>query len=271
MGLGGAYWLAIAVFAGFCVLGFALAVMGGPRGRGLGLTVGALFGCLCLGGILWPLLRLREKSGVSSEWVEQAYGPKIEAILFPASRVKQIVVLLGSAVGVPVGIGLALYGGTLKSLLVGGLLAPIALGFNLLWLSGMVKRRQGILLLPTGLVWREMLYAPYFIPWDALETFALFYKKEENVPRPLKTIGLRVTNPALVETSDRSRRAITGNLPKHGWHLYYFAESLTAPLELVARTVQFYHANPAARAEIGTLAGQKRVQEFSAALDNLPG
>jgi hypothetical protein len=188
-----------------------------------------------------------------------------EAVLFPMSRVKQIVTI-GGAISLSVGIGALLFFADNNENRVKGVIGLVfyvcvfALG-----LKSMLAGRKGIFLVPNGIIWNEMFRAPCFIPWPSVSQAALFLKKERNAGKPILTFSLNVTDPALFQTTKWSRGKFIRSKVQHGWYFYFFQETIVIPLTIVEQTIQFYWQHPEARGEIGTANALARMQKFEAA------
>jgi len=147
-----------------------------------------------------------------------------------------------------------------------GLGAIVVGGAFFLCLKTYFDGRKGIILLPGGIIWREMFRAPCFIPWEAIEETALFEKKVPNNPKLVLTFGINVKHPALAQTTRWARGAMIRSKAEHGWHLFFFAETICVPLALVLVVVRLFHGQPELRREIGTPAGFARVRSLETQL-----
>src|SRR5688572_22715547 len=86
------YWLPIACFLGFAALGVWLILDDTEKDKSVGYVCTALFSAIAVCGILWPILRTRERQGILIERVRTA-DLNCDAVLFPASRVKHYIAL----------------------------------------------------------------------------------------------------------------------------------------------------------------------------------
>ena len=269
LGAGWVYWLCAVVFLVMMGVGIWLIFANGGKDRGVGIActlVGFGFG---VGAIVWPLLRKREAQGVRTELLRTA-EIYCEAVLFPASRVKYYVTLLGSLVLALGSIGLMLSADNMENRFKGGLASVFFCCVFGLCLWSAKHGRFGVLILPDGIIWREMFRAPYFVPWNVLSRSGLFRKKERNVAKPILTFGILASDPQLVQTTGWSRKKMISAQKQSGWHLYFFAETIAAPLPLLASAVDFYHKHPESRSELANGGGFKRVEQLESSLVDLP-
>lgn len=238
---------------------------GKDRGVGIACTLmGFAFG---VGSIAWPTLRRREAQGVSAEHVRTA-EIHCEAVIFPASRVKYYVTIFGSFVLLLGSIGLAASADSIENRIKGAIAIAFWGGVFGLCLWSARHGRFGVIVLPEGILWREMFRAPCFVPWDILSRSGLFRKKERNVPKPILSFGLLVSDLESVQTTKTSRKKMLNAERQSGWHLYFFAETIAAPLPLLAAVVDFYHRNPGSRAELGNGRAFARIEEMTPAMAN---
>ena len=107
-------------------------------------------------------------------------------------------------------------------------------------------------------------------PWNALIRSGLFRKKEKNVPKPILSFGILAADPNLVQTTKTSRKKMIAAQRQTGWHLYFYAETIAAPLPLLATTVDFYHRNPESRLELGNGRALSRVEQMSCSIADMP-
>jgi hypothetical protein len=85
----------------------------------------------------------------------------------------------------------------------------------------------------------------------------------KNVSKPILSFGLNVSDPALFQTTKWTRKQFQQSKTRHGWYFYFFEETIVAPLETVARTVQYYLQHPEARSEIGTSNALARIEKIA--------
>jgi hypothetical protein len=259
------YWLCGVLFLAMMVGGVWLIFANDGKERGVGIActlVGFAFG---VGSFAWPVLRRKEVQGVSMEHVRTA-EIHCEAVIFPASRVKYYVTIFGSLVLLLGSIGLAASADNIENRIKGALaiiFSGCVFGFCL-WSAR--HGRFGVIVLPEGILWREMFRAPYFVPWDILSRSGLFRKKEKNVPKPILSFGLLVNDAGAVQTTKASRKKMLSAERQSGWHLYFFAETIAAPLPLLASVVDFYHRNPGSRTELGNGRAFARIEEMTPAM-----
>lgn len=240
---------------------------GKDRGIGIACTlIGFAFG---VGSIAWPVLRKKEAQGVSSEHVRTA-EIHCEAVIFPASRVKYYVTIFGSLVLLLGSIGLAASADSIENRVKGAIAIAFWGSVFCLCVCSARHGRFGVILLPEGILWREMFRAPYFVPWDILSRSGLFRKKERNVPKPILSFGLFVSEPESVQTTKTSRKKMLTAEKQSGWHLYFFAETIAAPLPLLAAVVDFYHRNPGSRVELGNGTAFARIEQMTSAIADAP-
>jgi hypothetical protein len=263
------YWLSGALFLSMMVGGVWLIFANDGMDRGIGIActlIGFAFG---VGSIAWPLLRKKEAQGISTEHVRTA-EIHCEAVIFPASRVKYYVTTFGSLVLLLGSIGLAASADGIENRVKGAIAVAFWGSVFGLCLWSARHGRFGVIVLPEGILWREMFRAPYFVPWDILSRSGLFRKKEKNVPKPILSFGLQVSEPESVQTSKTSRKKMLNAQRQSGWHLYFFAETIAAPLPLLAAVVDFYHQNPGSRAELGSAKAFARIEEMTPAIAESP-
>ena len=253
------YWLSISFFIAAFVGSLALTTSSNTSDKKVGAAGVVIFFAFAACGIVWPILRRREQQGIATEFVRTA-DTHCEAIFFPGSRVKEYLTLTGSGMLAAGAIWMTFIADTLYNQVRGGFGAAFMSGVFFLCLRTLAHGRKGILLLPTGIIWREMFRAPYFIPWEAIAETELFEKKEPNNPNPILTFGIRVTNQDCVKTTSWARATMVRSKVQHGWHLYFFAETICVPLTLVFAAVRLFQGQPEARNEIGTSAGLARVR-----------
>lgn len=222
-----------------------------------------LFGFIFLFGLgsasgLWPILRLREPQGVRTKLIRDKFTTS-DAVHFPGSRAKEAMALLwvlSFATGIFGILGSALPLNFTTKMTIGT--ALLALVFYL-GVKLVAYGENGITVVPGGLYWKEIGRTTYYIPWEAIAEVGLFMKKEPNV-RPVPTLGINIAQPDLVQTSKAARTAMIASRVRHGWHLYFFSETITVPLTLVEAFVQYYLTKPDARLELGTSAGLERIR-----------
>jgi hypothetical protein len=259
------YWLCVSLFLVLFCGAIMLLFANDGKDRGMGFMGCFAFFAFGVGGLLFPILRRRELQGVKTEWIRSA-DIHCEALLFPCSSVRQYIVLFGSlllAVGVG---GLAFWADTVENRIKDAMASAALVCLFVLGIKSSLKGRLGILLVPQGIVWREMFRSPYYVPWEIVTKAGLFLKKEPPVSRPLLAFGLIIKDPSLVRTTSESRKNLVESWNKTGWHLYFCAETVLEPLSVVAAAVNFYLANPGARRELGTSADLARVLDMEAAL-----
>lgn len=240
---------------------------GKDRGIGIACTlIGFAFG---VGSFAWPALRKKEAQGVSLEYVRTA-EIHCEAVIFPASRVKYYVTIFGSLVLLLGSIGLTASADSIENRVKGAIAIAFWGSVFGLCLWSARHGRFGVIVLPEGILWREMFRAPYFVPWEILSRSGLFRKKERNVPKPILSFGLLVSEPESVQTTKTSREKMLTAEKQSGWHLYFFAETIATPLPLLAAVVDFYHRNPASRVELGNGKAFARIERMTSAIADAP-
>ncbi len=269
MRIGWAYWLSSLFFFIMLLGGLWLIFADGGKDRGVGIAVTIVGAAFFAGSIAWPMLRRREAQGVTTDLIRTA-EIHCEAVFFPASKVKYHVTLWGSLALTVGSIGLSLAADSVENRIKGVVASAFFGGVVVSCLWSARQGRFGVALLADGVIWREMFRSPYFIPWNAVARSGLFEKKEKNVPRLIPSFGILVTNPLLVRTSRRSRRKMISAERQSGWHLYFFAETIAAPLFLLAQMVELYHLHPELRNELADGTGLARVQRLSLSAIEVP-
>ena len=239
------------------------------KDRGVGIACTMVGFGLGAGAIAWPLLRRRETQGVTTELIRTA-EIHCEAVVFPASRVKYYVTLLGSLVLGIGSIGLMFGTDSMENRFKGAIASTFWFCVFGLCLWSSRHGRFGVLIIPEGIIWREMFRAPYFVAWNVIIQSGLFRKKERSVLKPIPSFGILVSNPKLVQTTGRSRKKMVEAQRQSGWHLYFFAETIAAPLPLLAGAVDYYHKNPEARTELANGQGMNRVEQLERSLAEIP-
>ena len=213
------------------------------------------------GGLLWPILRKKEFAAIRTEYVH-SFEMHCEAVVFPMSRVKQFIII-GSAAVLSIGAGGLTFFADNNEARVKGIIGFIfCVCIVILGMKSLLAGRKGIFLVPDGIIWNEMFRAPCFLPWENISQSAFFLKKEKGSLKPVWTFGINVSDPALVQTSYWSRKKLSESKMRHGWYFYFFQETILFPLEVVAKTVEFYCQHPETRGEIGTSNSLARIKAF---------
>ena len=257
------YWLCVGAFlAMFVVSVFCAIRCEDIQDRRAGIAGGIVFFTIGFGGLLWPILCKKESKTVRREFIH-SFNMRCEAVVFPMSRVKQFVTIAGAA-GLLVGIGALLFFAHTDSIenQLKGIIALVFYIFVLvIGLKSLRAGKMGIFLVPNGVIWNEMFRAPCFIPWEIISQSSLFLKNEEHSGK-VWAFGLNVIDPARFQTGKLTRKKIIDSKARHGWHFYFFQETIVFPLETVAWTVSFYSRYPELRREIGTASCLARIEGY---------
>ncbi|HMJ88331.1 MAG TPA: hypothetical protein VK530_00860 [Candidatus Acidoferrum sp.] len=238
------YWIAEAIFAvmfGAMVFGWCIAT----KDRAGLAALASFFGVLVALGIAWPLWRVRERQGVRFTRI-RSDQKQFDGVLVPASRAKRIVALIGAVV---LAIGCAVLmpeGGKDRVKLLIGLV--FFSGFAVVWVWKAFGRTHGVLLTEHGILWHKILEPAAFIPWNSVRAASGFLKREKYTSSLY--LGVRVENITAVETpaSHSAERAKAGELC--GWHFEEDAETLLAPVAVIAAAIEFYAAHSELRHEL---------------------
>jgi hypothetical protein len=260
LGVTWVYWLSVTLFLGMFGGALYLAATEQEDDRFVFIGAAIIFFAFGVGGSVWPFLRSREGEGPSLEYVH-AFGMHCEGILFPASRVKELLTLGGSFFLAGGSALLCLMADTLEHRFQAGLAFVFFAGVLALSLAYCFAGRKGILILPEGLLWREIMRPPCFVPWNSIAAAGLFLKPRRYGAKPARALGLQMSDVTLLQTPSWNRRLIAGARRNHGWHLHALAETINVPLEVVAVTIEHYWRNPAARGEIGSATSLAKVAD----------
>ena len=242
------YWLIPSVF-GVAAIVALLAIKSEKEDRFTLIACALFFGAFSLLGFLWPVLRLREKHGVRFCSLRYA-GESVQGMFIPASSVKVYVLLIGGGVFAITGLACAIAADSLGDRIKGAAAFLFYTGFAVLWLRGLRARKPGILLSEQGILWHEALLDPCFVPWEQISVARVYEHREKYSTPP--TFGVRMRNLAHLSAGRRTKARLVENFNRHGWHLYYHAESLLAPLDTVEAAVDYYQQHGAARNELAT-------------------
>jgi len=230
------YWLIRSAF-GIAALIALLALKSEREDRFTLIACGLFFGTFSFLAVLWPLLRLREKHGVRFSSLRFA-GEHLQGLWVPASSVKTWLLLLSGGVFGLAGLGLAIAPSTMEDKIKGGIAFLFYAGFAVLWCRGLLARKPGVLVSENGVLWHEVLLAPCFIRWEQISAARTYQHREKYSTTP--TFGLLIQDLSGLNVSHRTKAKLVENFNRHGWHLYYHAESLLAPLETVEAVVGYY-------------------------------
>jgi len=242
------YWLIPSIF-GIASVTAMLALKSEREDRFALITCGLFSGTLALLAVLWPVLRLREKHGVRFCSLRFA-GEQIQGVFVPASSVKAWLLLLGGAVFGLAGLGLAIGADTMEHKVKGWIAFLFYSAFATLWCRGLLVRKPGILLSQQGILWHEVLLVPCLVPWEQISAARVYQHREKYSTTP--TFGLQLQDLGRFSVGHRTKAKLVDNFNRHGWHLYYHAESLLAPLGIVESMVGHYRQHGAARCELAT-------------------
>ena len=264
LGVTWVYWLCIAVFLGMFAGGLFLALTGQGDDKFAGIAASLVFFAFGAGGLAWPLLRSREAGSVATEFVH-AFDMHCEGILIPASRVKEIMTLAGSLLLSAGTLAMVLFADTLEHRVKGGLAFLFFTGVFVLSLKFYSAGRKGVLLVPNGIIWREMMRPPSFVEWISISRSGVF-RKPQPYSKPAWAFGLDVGEPASIKTTTWGRKRILGAKRKHGWHFHFLAETITVPLPVLGGAIQYYLLHPEARGEIGSATSLARISAMNTEL-----
>jgi hypothetical protein len=237
-------------FVAFSTFGIAMLAFGRGADRLWGLISVLFFG---VGGVMYfllPRFTRRGREGVRLGTI-RFRGASRPAVVFPQSRGKRRVALVGTTAFTAAGILMAVSANALadpdesaNELLVVGLLCAVV--FGVMTIVGLVTEFLSaayVALLPEGIVGGGPLGGSY-LPWDAVAEVDII----EIHGNPM--VAVVASDPAAIETSSlglllsRAGRATTGaDLTFAG---------LVAPLETLRDAIDHYLDHPNERAGIGT-------------------
>ncbi len=258
------YWVFVLGFLALALGCFNRGLRDGGQDRIWELGGGIVFFTLGFGGITWPILQRLETKGTQAGTIH-LFGLHCEALIIPASRVRQFLILAGSAL-LAIGVLVLLLSGEMGVDLIKGLLALAIYTGAFVWgLRSVLNEPKGIYLVPKGIVWCEMFRAPCFIPWDIISATAACSKQEKYVPRATQAFGLDVSDLEAVQTTKSTRQFCQQSKAREGWHFVFLEESLVVQVKVVESIIRYYRAHPEARGEIGTVNSRLRMQEFELA------
>ncbi len=239
------YWI--------CAAGFGLVCAGSVYGSRIEpenersiLLCGAFFGVISLLAFLWPVFRIRERQGIE-QFITPTRRVPCRGVLIPISRVKIVIGLLGGSI---CGIGAllcALFADEPKNRIEGALAFAGYLGLLITFLWQASKRRPGILLTSQGIVWSDYLYSTRLVRWDEITACKTYLHQGEYNKSP--SLGVQFYHLERLELSAGTKRKLTNNFRRWGWHCYFHAESLLVPISDVEQMINFYRHNADARSE----------------------
>jgi len=257
------YWFCVLAFLAMAGVGVSLTFSQDEDDRRTGLAGSIVFLTIGVGGLMWPILRRRETNGIQTA-VVHIFDLHCDALLFAVSRAKQLITILG-AMFLCLGIITMILVADDSSTQVKGFVAlvfyAVVCGMGLKLLCGPLK---GIYLVPSGIIWNPMFQSPCFIPWSIISEAALFLKKESYVSKPTLCFGLKVSDPFLVQASKLTSKRFRQSRARRGWDLYFFDETIVAPLATVAQAVQYCLQHPEARSEIAAAGFLARIEKIEA-------
>ena len=236
----------------FTTVGLVVVVSGEGADRIWGLISVLLFG---VGGVVWflvPRLTRSVREGVRTEMVSFR-GERRPALVFPFSRAKRRVALVGAAVFTAVGILFVVYASALAEsgiryrdpawLLFVGIFCTVVFGFvTLLGLANELSAGTSVALLPEGILARGPVSS--FVPWDAVADVATI----EIRGTPMVAVVAR--DPDAVETTALGRILMLLGRKWTGVDLGF--TGLVAPLGVLEEAIREYVEHPEERARIGS-------------------
>lgn len=248
------YWLIAFGFGAASAVSF-WAIRLEPENRLQLAICGSFLGTICLLSGAWPLLRVMETQGVKRETLRLNLRSE-PAILFPLSKVKVWIAAIGA-------VAFAAFGGASVFLAdsgehrVRGGIAMAFFGAVLVVLGrNLIRWRPGIFISSSGIDWRESFGSRHIISWDQFVWADVYEHREQYAT--VRSVGLLLRSLDQISSKRRVREQLLRNFSAHGFHLYLHSESVLIPLEILARTLQFYASNPEARNELvdGTAYGR---------------
>jgi hypothetical protein len=250
------YWLIVFAFgtAGAVAL---IATDYEPNDRATLFVCGSFFLAVSLLAFLWPVLRVREKQG--ARFGAMRFGAtQYVGILFPASRVKVYIALIGGFVFGVVGLCGALFAGSMEYRAKGAIAFVFYVGFVVMWGKNIFAQYHGVFLSKEGIIWHETTLAPCSVPWPNILAAQIYSHKERYSVTP--TFGVKVHGLDKLNISSAAKRKLHENFMRHGWHLYFHAETLLVSLVTVERMIDFYQRHTAHREELASGAALNRLQ-----------
>lgn len=269
LGITWSYWLSVSVLGIAAITAIIITVTSHDpaEDKGVILGCGTLFAALSMLGLLWPVLRLRERGEATFSWLSSD-RQRFTGLLIPVSRVKTHLTWVGSLVLGGGALWLACSADSLEHRLKGLLAFVVYLGVIVVFVRPTARKRPGILLTERGILWHPFFNAPSFIAWDNIQQARRFSKRERYVASP--AFGILVMDLAQIVTSKAARKNAAAEVARHGYHFIYNAESLLWPLKYPEDAISFYLFHPQLRHELSTGAALDRVQHHSNGLSKVP-
>ena len=222
----------------FTVFGLVFLIVGEGEDRLVGLMSVLLFGVLGAMYFLLPRFTRGGKDGMRPGIVEHR-GERRPALVFPLSRAKLRLAVIGCAAFVAIGVLLLMIGafwiGIVAVLVFGGVaLAGVRKAFS---------RHAYVALLADGILSRAA--TSYFVPWEAIDGVSI-----------LEIHGSRMVSlsadPASVETATSGQLAVL--LSRGAGFPELSFSGLVASEDELHRTIDHYLRHPGERERIGTAA-----------------
>jgi hypothetical protein len=226
------HWVLFGLNAAFALLGLLIVILSSGQDRLIGVACLLFFG---IGGFvfLMPLLTRRDQAAVQLTEVD---GER--AFLFPLARTKLALAVVvigamtaGSVLLIPLG-------EPIWGIICAVVLFPVALYMTL-----MLRRRQGLALTPTRVVVLGIGAAE--LPWEAVREVGMHNLGLAH------WLWVRATDKSLVRRRGRSPIGRV-NESMLGVELMVSADQMVGSPELARNALHFYLGNPASRERIGT-------------------
>lgn len=257
------YWLFVATFFSLFVLSLYVAATDETEDKRVLIAASVVFFAFGAGGLVWPFLRSREAASLQTEFVH-AFDMHCEGVLFPASRAKEVLTLAGSFLLSAGTLAMVVLADTLEHRVKGGVAFVFFACVFILSLKFCFAGRKGVLFVPSGIIWHEMMKPPCFMPWDSVARAALFLKPQKYVSKPALAFGIDVRELTSVTTPKWNCRLIARAKRHHGWHFHFLAETIIVALPMLAGAVQYYLLTPKARGEIGSATSIAKISAMEA-------
>ncbi len=144
------------------------------------------------------------------------------------------------------------------AVLPGVVVAVVFLGFTALGLRSF-RRRQRIVLTPTGVVGETVGLGQLAVPWDAIRRVLATELETRGGHEPF--VGIDVDDAHTLKTGRLSRMLMRANVALGFPELNFPVRTLAADPLLLYHALRHYRAHPEHRAELGTQVGLARVRQ----------